>query len=385
MEMEYSHHGIPMNNELAFDEDDVLFSHGSMPGPGIQSNGSMSSGCSSYASSFGPHTPLSGTSTPSRNNSFDFNTSRNGSLDSTSSFATSIDSNSFDLSPPASTTSSYFPVNYKTDDGSEMYQSAFPLTPSRNQPHSINLWESQMSPNSMAYYYHDGVGQHTLISTPPGPVPSSQQWDCEWGPKWLQGDSPISFEGHTPTRLAHSIHGLKIEEPEQHDEFKRRDEFKKKVSMELVMAQAKLLHQVQQQDDYHRTASIQSVRAKAMRQPRARRPPQESDIGIIPQSAHHCDFPGCTAAPYRRNEHLKRHQKSKHEGDRYACPFCDKVVNRKDNWISHVGLHTQQRGKNGRVKFHPEAIKLYEEERAKITRKAVADAVKTKKRTSVAS
>ncbi|KAK3990532.1 hypothetical protein QBC44DRAFT_239095 [Cladorrhinum sp. PSN332] len=368
------------NGSLAFDEDELLFSYGSVPGPVTASNGSLSSGASSYASSFGPHTPLSGISTPSRNNSFDFNASRNGSLDSTSSFATTIDTNPFDLSPPASTTSSYFPANFKADDGSDICQSGFPLTPSRSQLHSINTWESQMSPSStMDYYFQEGLSQHTLMSTPPGPVPTGQAWEYGWGPKWVQGDSPINFEKHTPTRLAHSIHGLKIEESEQH-EF----EAKKRMLVEEAKLRATALHQMQQEQEHHRSTAMRSVRTRTVRQQRSRRPPQDSGIGTIVQSVYHCNLPGCTDGPYRRHEHLIRHQNSKHGDERFPCEYCDKVVNRKDNWRTHLFLHTQQRGKNGRVKYNPNAIKAYEEELAKISKKASSDAVKAKKHTSIA-
>ncbi|KAK4226489.1 hypothetical protein QBC38DRAFT_229865 [Podospora fimiseda] len=373
MQLDYSHHhGLPLNNgQLMFDEDELLFGYGSMPGPGLASNGSVSSAASSYASSFGPHTPLSGTSTPSRNGSFDFNTSRNGSMDSNASF----DTNTFDLSPPASTNSSYFPTNIKNEDGSDMCQSAFPLTPSR---HPINSWESQMSPSSsMDYYYPESLSQHTLVSTPPGLVLVGQTWESQWGPKWVHGDSPINFENKiTPTGLSVSIHGLKIEGSDQH-EFEA-----KRIRMEEAKLRATdLMHQMQQDQ---RPAVMRSVRMRPVKQQRSRRPTQESDIGTITQSVHHCDYPGCTDGPYRRNEHLKRHQKSKHGDDRYPCEYCDKVVNRKDNWRSHLLLHTQQRGKNGRVKFNPNSIKTFEEERAKISKRATTDAAKVKKRTSTA-
>lgn len=303
--MEY-HHDLPLaNGPLRLGEDEMLFSYGNFAGAMVPSNGSIgSSGSSSYASSFGPHTPLSGTSTPPRNNSFGFNASRTGSLDSTSSFATSIDSNPFDLSPPSSSTSACFPQVH----GSDMCQTNFPLTPSRSQldfsSYPVNGYESQLSPTrTMDYYYADSLGQSTIMTAPSGVVSASQAWDDQWS-KWQQADSPINFEIHTPTRLVQSIHGLKLEEADQYER-----EAKKRILMEEAKLRATDLHQAQQEQ--HRTTPLasRSSRVRALRQTRTRRT-QDSDIGNIPQSAHHCDFPGCTDGPYRRNEHLKRHQKA---------------------------------------------------------------------------
>ena len=292
------------NGPFGLDEGEMLFSYGNFAGAMVPSNGSIGSSGSSYASSFGPHTPLSGASTPPRSYSFDFTASRTGSLDSSASFATSIDSNPFDLSPSSSSASACFPQVH----GSDMCQTDFPLTPSRSQldfpNYSVNGYEGQLSPtDTMEYFYADSLGQSTIMATQSGAVSAIQAWDNQWS-KWQQADSPINFERHTPTRLVQSIHGLKLEEAGQ---FER--DAKKRILMEEAKLRATALHQAQQEQHHTSPLASRSSRARPLRQTRTRLT-QDADIGNIPPSAHHCDFPGCTARPYRRNEHLKRHQKA---------------------------------------------------------------------------
>lgn len=50
-----------------------------------------------------------------------------------------------------------------------------------------------------------------------------------------------------------------------------------------------------------------------------------------------------------------------HGGAAFACNWCKKIVNRRDNLLSHLKLHTLNR-EGGRVAYEPGAMKEYEEE-----------------------
>lgn len=60
---------------------------------------------------------------------------------------------------------------------------------------------------------------------------------------------------------------------------------------------------------------------------------------------------------------------SHHENkDSFPCEFCGRHFNRKDNWRSHLKLHTVTRGKNARTDYFPAAVRIYEHEMKHITK-----------------
>ncbi|KAI6082439.1 hypothetical protein F4821DRAFT_263946 [Hypoxylon rubiginosum] len=85
-----------------------------------------------------------------------------------------------------------------------------------------------------------------------------------------------------------------------------------------------------------------------------------------------CNYPNCQKGPFKRREHLKRHENTKHaENLRVVstpCPFCDKSFNRKDNYRQHLKLHTQDNPAH-RTKYHPNAQALLDEEVNKYRRR----------------
>ena len=93
---------------------------------------------------------------------------------------------------------------------------------------------------------------------------------------------------------------------------------------------------------------------------------------IIESKVHHCTHPDCNKAgdkrkSFGRREHLKRHEKSVHSGERpFECFYCKKRFSRSDNFSSHRETHSRPRGKNRRNDFfEEEAIWHRERERSR--------------------
>jgi hypothetical protein len=68
---------------------------------------------------------------------------------------------------------------------------------------------------------------------------------------------------------------------------------------------------------------------------------------------------------------------------RVPCDWCPHVANRRDNWIAHLKLHTQQRHKTGsskpRVDYFPGAVLQLQAVQKEIQRRR-RGATKPKKR-----
>ncbi|EPE07623.1 zinc finger protein odd-paired-like protein [Ophiostoma piceae UAMH 11346] len=93
------------------------------------------------------------------------------------------------------------------------------------------------------------------------------------------------------------------------------------------------------------------------------------EVSKIASGAYKCTVPGCPSRPFKRSEHLKRHITTHHENkEQFNCQFCPRQFNRKDNWRSHLKLHTAPRGKNARTDYYSEAVTLYTEEMRKVTK-----------------
>ncbi|CAK7272728.1 hypothetical protein SEPCBS119000_005276 [Sporothrix epigloea] len=92
-------------------------------------------------------------------------------------------------------------------------------------------------------------------------------------------------------------------------------------------------------------------------------------VSRVASGAYKCLVPGCPSRPFKRSEHLKRHVTTHHENkDSFPCEFCGRHFNRKDNWRSHLKLHTVTRGKNARTDYFPAAVRIYEHEMKHITK-----------------
>lgn len=81
-------------------------------------------------------------------------------------------------------------------------------------------------------------------------------------------------------------------------------------------------------------------------------------IPLIVESKEHqcthadCNKPGKKKKNFGRREHLKRHEKSVHSGERpFECGYCKRTFSRSDNFGSHEKTHGREDRKNGRNKF----------------------------------
>ncbi|KAI0517309.1 hypothetical protein F5B22DRAFT_117011 [Xylaria bambusicola] len=85
---------------------------------------------------------------------------------------------------------------------------------------------------------------------------------------------------------------------------------------------------------------------------------------VCTSGAHKCPHPNCRdRKPFKRQEHLKRHQTTVHGGlDSVKCQFCSGRFNRNDNYRTHLKLHTET---GGRTPYFAEAQAVYEEEMRK--------------------
>lgn len=280
---------------------------------------SLSSGCSSasisgssYASSsLGPHTPTSGRSTPPLSASLDFG----------SSFASSVDTVPFDLTPPSSATSTYFPVALKSNNVSDFSYTGFPITPSRAHfgfpGHPLNSCGGQLTPSqTMDYgFFMSDLGPHPLLSTPYGLNHGGQPSDtCSL---WVHAEGPISFEEHSPSRFIRGAQSIKLELDEdmmvpQSVKLESEEDMmfsvaaRRRARMEEVRLKTTALRDAQQGVQPNARARIKA--GKQLRTLVA----GSSSVAMenIQPGKFKCPHEGCKTGPYRRNEHLKRHIQS---------------------------------------------------------------------------
>ncbi|KAK4156386.1 hypothetical protein C8A00DRAFT_30780 [Chaetomidium leptoderma] len=368
--------------------DEVDFSFGSLPA----GNSGSISGSSSASSSFGPHTPTSERSTPPFSTSFDFG----------SSFASSVDAVPFDLTPPSSATSTYFPMTPETGNVSGFGYPVFPATPSRGpfdfSGHPLSSCGMQLTPsqNTDCSFLAHLFGPHPLPSTPS--VLTQFDHTSDTASHWMYPDSPISFEQQqSPTRFVGTVRSNKQDSIE-HDWIKQEleDDMMPPSTPSDMARKRVLMGQVR-----HRTTALQqqvqqcqsfSAPRRIKVEKRARAVATESRSIAVdkvePASTFRCPVEGCKVKPYRRNEHMKRHIQTVHQKSLHRCQFCKHTANRKDNWVAHLKLHTLSRLKTGgskpRVDFYPAAVLLYEEEMKKNAFRRRRD-TKTKKRSDSAA
>ncbi|KAK3366394.1 hypothetical protein B0H63DRAFT_456105 [Podospora didyma] len=304
---------------------------------------------SSYASIFGPYTPVFGRPIPPFTNPFDHSPSL-------------VSSFSSDLTPPVSAMSC-FPAGPNTADAPEFFQSGYPLTPSRNQFdfYELNNFGGQLAfHNTPMYSFGSDLGSPPHVPTPVQAIPASQTWEDSWS-AWAQTGSPISFKSS-------DIQGLKnAKGPSPSEAAARRRLFVEEARQKTTALQR-----------------AQGIRARA----KAAKCDNSVAVGdgvAVPKIAsgkHRCPHPNCQSKQYKRMEHLKRHLRSAHGKDIYECNFCDKIFNRNDNRRQHHYLHTVPNRRAPRVKWMEGAEKALEEELKQIKPRRVA---KTKKRIAAAS
>ncbi|KAK4640166.1 hypothetical protein QC761_604600 [Podospora bellae-mahoneyi] len=338
---------------------------------GLEDDDMFSPSGSSFSlssSSYGPHTPTSGRSTPPRH-SFDY----------ASSFSSSIDGHSIELTPPSSASNSYFPFAFKGDGISDFSQPGFPLTPSRGSQLSFGSFSHngyggvQLSPSQhVEYYCGDNLFQppHAMVS-PQQQLPSSNGLE-NW--RWPQDShSPISFGEHTPKRPSLMVRHPPLKFEDEGEDIDMRNKYLKD-SLSVEPSAVGLL-----------PSPIHRIKDNPPPPPRQRHGRIRAQRGgksvddVERKATFRCIVPGCYYGPYRRNEHLKRHLKNEHgiggEKEGWVCEFCPpekskdgqpKRFNRRDNWKQHIRLHAKSKSKNSRTEYNPEAIEVFNREQARI-------------------
>ena len=262
---------------------------------------------SSYApSTFAPHTPTSGRSTPPFSTSFDFG----------SSFASSVDSDPFGLTPPSSATSIYFPMTPNAGNMvSDFVNPLFPVTPSRGQfefsSHPLSSCAPQLTPSqNMDYHFLiNQLGSVPVLSTPSTMAQFNRCSDA--ASHWTYPDSPISFDLHSSQReLAGSFQSIK-QEPEN-DRITSAASSQTTARRRALMGEARRRTTVLQQEIQKGSPPPKrTTRIKREKKAGAVMPEDDHSYAvdsIEPASAYKCLAEGCSKV-YRRNEHMKRHMK----------------------------------------------------------------------------
>ncbi|KAI1762577.1 hypothetical protein GGR53DRAFT_501188 [Hypoxylon sp. FL1150] len=318
--------------------------------PYSSSTGSFSS-ASTASSMPEPFTPTSGRSTPGL---------RSVSMEHEHIHYPA--SGGFELTPPSSAFGGYYQHDVKADFHRYMeYHSASP-SPSRKssiQAQSMEMEYAPMMPNTyppLSAHDHSlepANSQHMshysfadYVASPPFPVSTSgypvDSNVCGTSSTWAwTGDSPASLFG----RGHHSA----SPSPPQPLQPRERNGLtpsylashgRRRVNMDKVQQKSSALHRAQDRS---------GVR-----------------IERIPAATFKCNYPNCQKAPFKRQEHLKRHKITKHAENPMAiitpCPICDKPFNRKDNYRQHLKLHTYKHRPTRRTDYHPDAEAILEEE-----------------------
>jgi hypothetical protein len=257
------------------------------------------SGSSCASSSFGPHTPTSGRSSPHYSASFDFG----------SSFASSAGIVPFDPSPPSSTTSTYFPMTPKTSNVSNFVYPVFPTTPSRGQLvfscDPLNSYAAQLTPsqNMDCAFPMNHLDSHSYMAAPS----ALEQYDhlSNGASHWAYPDSPISFDQHSPAGGAQPIQSIKQEfDEDTMTPMTPSITAKKRALMDQTRHKTMVLQQQMQQCSPSRTRT-RAKRGKKRHSAAAGEDNFSMDA-VEPATKCKCPVEGCDKR-YRRSEHMKRH------------------------------------------------------------------------------
>ena len=284
-------------------------------------SGCSNNGSSYSTSTYGPYTPTSARSTPPRSNSLDFG----------SSFASSVDSYPFDITPPSSAVSAYFPLDMATGDGSEYFETGITATPSRNAVGYNGLasncgGQMSLTPQTMDFYsFASDTCTPTMVPTSMQVIQSgAQPWDS-WSMWGQTSNSPVDFHHRqTPmaTRTFRSMDTVKQEDLTSPSNCSSTSGLRSEVSMSPTCYSALAARRrVSVEDASTALQRVQGDASPSLRpklRAELRRTESYSsmvtDDGIqvktIPSSKSKCDYPGCTARPFKRVEHMKRHKLS---------------------------------------------------------------------------
>ncbi|KAI3327848.1 hypothetical protein HD806DRAFT_484163 [Xylariaceae sp. AK1471] len=350
---------IHLDLRVGFDEG-FSFESQSLP---CSSSGSFSS-ASTASSSQDPFTPTSGRSTPGLQPIL---------MDHDNVVCGT--STSFGLTPPASAFSGYFPSETKSDSHHYMSYESLSATPSRRASMqagamdfecapmmptptaSRNASIQSTNPQSLGHqHYADQMISPPLEFPPPPYSLDNSAYDV--APSWTwPGDSPVNFfERHDSPGTA-NLQDVSLRESHyglpQHFQLHEM----RRLCLDGVQQKTTALHRVQQR---YRTSKRSRIQKTTMI--------GEKSVVVFAKGLHRCQEAACVdRKPFKRQEHLKRHLTTVH-GDQdeinTTCIFCSKVFNRKDNWRSHLALHTKRQS-SGRTNYFEGAQAVLDEEMRK--------------------
>jgi zinc finger protein BrlA len=138
------------------------------------------------------------------------------------------------------------------------------------------------------------------------------------------------------------------------------------------------LHQIQESAELDKSkADCRSARRRVKQEIRNCLLP--NNIPIHTKASKPCLFEGC-GKNFKRQEHLKRHERVHKNIETYPCPCCQKIFGRTDNLKYHVKLHMDAANKkSSRTDFHKDAERYYME----MSRKPRKSEVKTEVKSEV--
>ncbi len=270
-----------MEAHLDFDEDYHFASH-------LVSCASSSGSFSSASSSSGPHTPISGRSTPQR---------RTFSMEHEP--LTTPPRLGYELTTPNSTLSGYFPAELKNDFHHLMEYdlSATPCRKGSMQTQPVEFDYAQMF-SSLPSQHHsmepvnaDVMGNlhysHHILSSPfaPGSNMCSNVAECETSSAWTcPSEESMGYlaplDRHEPASML-STRSIGIND-------------KRKAHVDKLQLKSAALHQIQRLERAHLK--------------RLKREDEEIYPRVIKSGTHKCPYPDClNRNAFKRSEHLKRH------------------------------------------------------------------------------
>jgi zinc finger protein BrlA len=124
---------------------------------------------------------------------------------------------------------------------------------------------------------------------------------------------------------------------------------------------AAALQQIQEQSPDSKEGFQRTLAEKRTRKNRMRAIGQDllPNINCAKSPTKQCPWEGCNRR-FRRQEHLKRHERTHTKEDLFECEFCGKYFNRTDNLKDHILRHTLPYKKSSRTTFYPGAQALYD-------------------------
>ncbi|KAI8625600.1 hypothetical protein F5Y19DRAFT_260384 [Xylariaceae sp. FL1651] len=267
-------------------------------------------------------------------------------------------STSFGLTPPASAFDSYSPSDTKAEIPYYAGYEALFATPSRKVSLQTNAMALECAPmmptQSLGHYPFANQLFSPPLEFPPPPY-SLESSAYDIAPSWTwPEESPVNFERHNSPWMSTPLKEISLRERHNTPPPYFSLHGGGWLCVDGAQQKTTALHQVQQGYRVlkrNRTQKTTMIGGKS--------------VPIFPKGLHRCLHGACVGRNlFKRQEHLKRHEISVHgeqEKINTICKFCFKKFNRRDNWRSHITLHTKKGG-SGRTKYFEGAQAVLDEE-----------------------